>query len=246
MYSPDPLRLHQRQPPGVASLRRARSVPVSLLVVVLLAAVGTSDGSYAQCRPTESLHEKRTPLHTSDTPIFNSLSWPPRLGLSREDVTWPYARGRAVLSTVLPIVVGGPLLRVRPGNRTMNTLGLSLGSAGLLLGPSMGQWCLGGRYARKSILHTTARLAGAGGVALAVEWSERALENASFFALPFVAVSIGVVIGVTSAILLDTVLWTLAETPRRACNSGQKQRVSAVTTTSTATEESGVGVSIQF
>jgi hypothetical protein len=56
--------------------------------------------------------------------------------------TWPYARGRAMLSTVTPLAVGGMLLRIRLDNRTSNRMGLVVGSAGLLVGPSVGQWCL--------------------------------------------------------------------------------------------------------
>lgn len=79
------------------------------------------------------------------------------IGFAAEDWRWGYATGWAVLSTVIPLVIGSVLHRTRLRDRTLNEAGLTTIGTGLLVGPSMGQWCLCGRHTRKSVLPTLLR-----------------------------------------------------------------------------------------
>lgn len=223
------------------------------LCAVLLAAVVAPPASRAQCPTAATLKPAPThsPLATDsdappEDPIPDLPSWPPSFNVQQTNLSWSHARGRAVLSTIIPTLVGGTLLRVRPDDRTTNTLGLSIGGAGLLIGPSTGQWCLGGRYNGDGVRHTTVRLAGAGGLALALDWGKRTLEEVPPLATFFVVGPIAVVVGLAGTFLLDTVLWTIKETPPRACTAEGNGPVAVSQAADASTGGRGVRLSVRF
>lgn len=121
-------------------------------------------------------------------------------------------------------------------------MGFALGSAGVLIGPSMGQWCLGRDYARKSIPYAFARIAGMGGVALTLEWVGRQELGDVVFHAPF----IGAVIGLAAAGLFATVVWTIEKTPQLACNETERGQIVTMSPTVDPSGGPGVQFAIQF
>ncbi len=243
----------QRLSPQRGLPRQTRPGTACLVLCVLfLATAAAPTTTKAQCRTAVSPQTGSEPglVGTEDDSTSHSRVdfpfWPPRINVSRKDVSWPYARGRAVLSTVIPLAVGGTLLRIRPDNRTSNALGLAVGGAGLLVGPSVGQWCLGSPHLQKSVVHTGARVAGMGGLILTTEWGERQLENAGLFELPFVMLSVGFAIGIAGAGLLKTVAWAIGKTPRLACDETERTQIASVSPAIGPSGGTGVRLAIRF
>lgn len=138
------------------------------------------------------------------------------LGFAAEDWQWRYATGRALLGTAVPIVVANVGHRIgRSGNPELRAASLGLLGAGVAVGPSLGQWGVGGRCTTRSILPTLLRLGGIAEVAWA---ANRALEADGFgtpvlflFALPgMVAGAVGIV-------------WSLGATPRIAVDEKERR-----------------------
>ena len=212
-------------------------IPICLL---LLAAVALAPcDTWAQCRPggpgrqlegqsgghsVRSGEPLRPAVSLSSGPSqwVGPLQWDrhPPIGFAAEDWQWGYATGRAVLSTVIPLAVGSVLLRTRPRDRTLNGVGLATIGTGLLVGPSMGQWCLGGRYARKSVLPTLLRGAGMGGTVLIWEWAERALDGAGLGGF-ILTLPVGLGLFFTSYVVLGAMGWSMQETPRIPCDTNE-------------------------
>ena len=112
--------------------------------------------------PLAESGKKAEPGWPDVLPSFDVRDWSPR-----------YATGRAHLSTYVPFVASSVLLRVSEGRGEEGGLGRSTvvaslvtAGAGLALGPSMGQWCLGPEGRRQSVLPTAIRVTGIGGMVL--------------------------------------------------------------------------------
>jgi hypothetical protein len=159
-------------------------------------------------------------------------------------VSWRYAKGRAFLSTLGPVLVGSTISEIAPSSERAQVAGLAIVGAGLLVGPSMGQWCLGGSYARESIFPMVLRAAGEGAVAGALIWGGRQVEDAE---------GIGGVLGAAMVsglatlpgiiVTLAGVAWAFNQTPRYVCE-GEPQ-MAAVSVSPTAGGR-GVALSVRF
>jgi len=138
------------------------------------------------------------------------------VGFAAEDWQWRYATGRALFGTAVPLVVANVGHRIgREGIPTLRTASLVLLGTGVAVGPSLGQWSLGGRCTTQSILPTVLRLGGVVEVAWA---ADRALEGEGFetpvlflYAIP------GMVIGIVG------IIWSIAATPRIAVDEAERE-----------------------
>jgi len=242
------------RPPRFLAFRSAMLSAWRMGRLVLLAVLGlVPTSTEAQCQRGAPL-EFSVLLPWADVsekgflgaPVLDGFGQEARAPL-RASVTWPYARGRAVLSTAVPLAVGGALLQLSPAGPTSVPLGLGVGGVGLLVGPSMGQWCLGGEYATESILHTSARVAGMGGLVWAVKSGRQQIEEAPFALLPEAVAFTGIVVVVAGGVLLRTVLWTIGETPRLACDPDRRNSaVSLSPIVDPQTRGGGVHLSLRF
>lgn len=241
---------------GSSSPSRLQPAGAPLLCAALLAAVVAPAPSWGQCRaagsPGVGLTHTAGAIETvasSASPIPDLPSWPLRIDVSRKDVSWSYARGRAVLSTVIPVAVGGTLLRLHPHDRTTNTLGLAVGGVGLLVGPAMGQWCLGDPHTRTGLLYTAARasgMAGIGGIFWALQSGDASAESADLLKLPVFALAAAVGIGLAAGLVVGFTLRAIDESPRRRCDAEHDKRVAVSPTADAPTGGSGVRLSVHF
>jgi hypothetical protein len=142
-------------------------------------------------------------------------------------VRWRHAKGRALLSTMTPLLAGSILFRVaeevHPSRfGPLRVAGTCVWTTGLIVGPSTGLWCTGNM--RRGWLDMGVRTAGvvgmAGGAALAVEHS-RDEGIAAIFTLPLrIVVYILPGFGLT----MFGIQRSLEATPDRFCD-GREQRV---------------------
>lgn len=249
------------------SLKRFVASLVTVWVPVCLLLLGTaflgSHDARAQCRsvggpgeqplrPVGSDRPLRTrsvaPLASQPSQWAGLFQWDrhPPLGFATEDWQWEYATGRAVLSTVVPLTVGGVLLRTRPQDRTLNGVGLTTVGTGLLVGPSMGQWCLGGRYARKSVLPTLLRAAGIGGTVLIWRWLERTMEDAGLGAITLV-IPAGLGLFFAGYAVIGAASLSFQRTPRVSCETPEgTAAVSVAPAVGPRGRSVGVGLSIRL
>jgi hypothetical protein len=172
-------------------------------------------------------------------------------GYAAEDWSLRYASGRSHLSTLVPMALGSMLLRVHeargPDASLRDPLGaaaLALATTGAVIGPSMGEWCLGGDCARRSWLPLGVRIAGVGEVAWAVQWARRRADRdetlgaapilvGSFLALPgFIALVLG--IG-----------WSFRNAPRLRCSAGADASTLSVAPAASA-DGSGSGLALRL
>lgn len=199
----------------------------------------------AQCGSASILDPKPEKPKLSIAAVDNAPDRPAIWGgWSWKDVSWRYAKGRSVLSTFVPTLVGTSLPELGPTNDRLQIAGLATAGVGLLVGPSMGAWCLGNPHVRGDIPPTLLRVAGAGGIAGALVWGGRLIDGADglgglvgailkagLITIPgFVAVTVGA-------------LWSLQKTPRLACDPNERDASVSVTPT---VESSSVGLSIRF
>ena len=213
----------------------------------------TSTRPHIQTRILQTDSVSHTPEAIDDffsaKPIPDLPSWFPRIDVSQKDVSWPYARGRAVLATTVPVAVGGTLLRLRPHDRMTNTMGLAVGGLGLLVGPAMGQWCLGGPHTRTGVLYTAARasgMGGIGGIVWALQSGETSTESADLLKLPVVALAAAVGIGLAAGLIVGFTLRAIDETPRRRCDAEHDKRVAVSLAAHAPTSGRGVRLSIRL
>jgi hypothetical protein len=213
----------------------------------------TSTRPHIQTRILQTDSVSHTPEAIDDffsaKPIPDLPSWFPRIDVSQKDVSWPYARGRAVLATTVPVAVGGTLLRLRPHDRMTNTMGLAVGGLGLLVGPAMGQWCLGGPHTRTGVLYTAARasgMGGIGGIVWALQSGETSTESADLLKLPVVALAAAVGIGLAAGLIVGFTLRAIDETPRRRCDAEHDKRVAVSLAAHAPTGGRGVRLSIRL
>lgn len=222
-----------------------------LLTTTSMLASGTA---YAQCTRVET--NMFSTWTKSVAPNIEALSSLPlrsarprdrRPRWSRKDVSWAYATGRANVSTFGPLFVGSLLGRFSESERLL-TAGLGVMGAGLLVGPAMGQWCLGGRYARESILPTLVRAAGEGEVIWAMVWGRRQIENAGGLGEGLGAMLAAGVLALPGILVTGLgVSWAMNRTPRLACDSKDRSSpVSVAPVFNAQTGGSGVGLSIQL
>lgn len=249
------------------SLKRFVASLVTVWVPVCLLLLGPaflgSHDARAQCRSVGGPGEQPLRPVGSDRPLRTRsvaplLSQPsqwgglfqwdrhPPLGFATEDWHWEYATGRAVLSTVVPITVGGVLLRIRPRDRTLNGVELATVGAGLLAGPSMGQWCLGGRYARKSVLPTLLRGAGVGGTVLIWRWLEGTMDDAGLGAITLV-IPAGLGLFFAGSAVIGAASLSFQRTPRVSCEPPEgTAAVSVAPAVGPRGRSVGVGLSVRL
>lgn len=152
-------------------------VLISTLALLLIGVVAPP--AHAQLHPTPS----RLCLSADGScPEASPGRFP--IGTAAEDWSWRYASGRSNLSTLVPLAVGGVLLRVHRAASSDASLGdplaitgLGLIGTGLVIGPSVGEWCLGGDCARRSWLPMGVRAAGAAEIAGAMVWLDRKIDQ---------------------------------------------------------------------
>lgn len=195
-----------------------------LLVVGLVLPAST----VAQCLDASSsqsasyLFSQRIESSFSEGADSKPLEWgPPWRDLSWKDLSWRNAKGRANLSTWIPVAVGTALVGLQTEGSWSPTVGLSVIGGGVLIGPSMGQWCLGGQFAREGILYTSIRAVSVVGTTWAWSWTKKRIQEASLFTLPFLAFYLLPVLGAVT-LTIQTAAWTIEETPRIACDAEKK------------------------
>lgn len=236
--------------------RRGGACLVLPCLLVLIAAAIPTWTAQAQCARTrmEAFLVQQNPVAAGTGSLSSARAIPVpspqdlQSRWSRKDISWAYATGRANLSTYIPTLVGSYLPSLADSER-LTIVGLSVMGAGVLVGPSMGQWCLGGRYARESILPTLVRAAGEGEVIWVMVWGSRQIENArglggglgamlaaSFLTLPGI-----LVVGLGVA-------WSINRTPPLACDSDERSTtsVSVGPVVDPQTGGRGLGLSIRL
>jgi hypothetical protein len=131
------------------------------------------------------------------------------VGFAAEDWQWRYATGRALLGTAVPLAAASVGDRIgREGFPALRAASLVLLGTGVAVGPSLGQWSLGGRCTRQSILPTLLRVGGIAEVAWA---ANRALEGEGFeIPVLFLYTIPGMVVGLVG------IAWSIGATPRIA------------------------------
>lgn len=186
-----------------------RCVPVPLVFGVLVAFFSGAGPAQAQC----------------DEPVFGPRAGQVEgrkptvpLGFASEDWRWSYATGRSVLVSVVPTTAAGVALRLGAGeSRDGQIVAGSVMAAAVAVGPSLGQWSLGGRCLGRSVLPTALRLGGIGGVA----WALQAGDGNDGLAGPLARTVLAIpgLVAVTVGIL-----WALSGTPRIAVRPGDRER----------------------
>jgi len=176
-------------------------------------------------------------------PSWDGRDWSPR-----------YATGRAHLSTFVPLVAGGVLLRIAEARDSKNgpdrpyvVAALVTMAAGFALGPSMGQWCLGPEGRRQSIVPTALRFAGIGQMVLGTHLYGEYLQKQSLaeglalsLLLPVVLLPGIVAVAYGARLALD-------RTPRVRCGRDEAlQAVSLAPRVDPKTGGHGLSVRLQF
>jgi hypothetical protein len=174
-------------------------------------------------------------------PVFDRRDWSPQ-----------YATGRAYLSTYAPVVTGGILLRVAEARGTEGGLdrsyviaALATAGTGAALGPSMGQWCLGPESRRESVLPTSLRFAGIGGMVLGVHLYGEFLEDKSLGEVLALSVFLPVALAPGFVMLAYGAGMAFDRTPRVHCSRDDAQRSVSVGPAVDA-ETGGHGLSLRL
>lgn len=182
-------------------------------------------------------------------------SWPESLPLlDRRDWSPQYATGRAYLSTYVPLVASGVLLRVAEARGTEGGLdrsyviaALATAGTGAALGPSMGQWCLGPESRRESVLPTTLRLAGIGGMLLGGHLYVEYLKEQSIGELLVLSVFLPVAFAPGFAVLALGAGMAFDRTPRIRCSRDDAhQSVSVGPAVDAQTGGHGLSLRLEF
>ena len=168
------------------------------------------------------------------------------VGFAAEDWQWRYATGRALLGTAVPLAASSVGHRIgREGLPALRTASLVLLGTGVAVGPSLGQWSLGGRCTRQSILPTLLRVGGIAEVAWA---ANRALEGEGFETpVLFLYTIPGMVVGVVG------IIWSIGATPRiavdeeeRDARSGPFNSISVQLRPAASLRQAGVQLRVQW
>jgi hypothetical protein len=168
------------------------------------------------------------------------------VGFATEDWQWRYATGRALLGTAVPFAVANVGHRIgREGIPALRTASLALLGTGVAVGPSLGQWGLGGRCTRQSIVPTILRVGGVAGVAWA---ADRALEGEGFETpVLFLYTIPGMVVGIVG------IIWSIGATPRiavdeeeRDAQSGPFDSISVHLRPAASLRQAGVQLRVQW
>ena len=176
-------------------------------------------------------------------PSWDGRDWSPR-----------YATGRANLSTFVPLVASGVLLRVAEARENEDGLdrpyvvaALVTMGAGFALGPSMGQWCLGPEGRRQSIVPTALRFAGIGQMMLGTHLYGEYLQKQSLAEGLALSLLLPVVLLPGIAAVAYGARLALDRTPRVRCGRDEAlQAVSVAPRVDPQTGGHGLSVRIQF
>jgi len=140
-----------------------------------------------------------------------------------------HARGRAFLSTMVPLLSGALLFEV--GNQVdpdrmgaIEITGSCIAGTGLVVGPSMGLWCSG--RSRQAWLGSGVRAAGLGAMAGGMWLGLQEAEDdglAVFITAPVLAVAFALP---GFAMMMLGIRWSFSETPNRRCTASGRAELS--------------------
>lgn len=199
---------------------------VSLVLVVLT--IAEPDLAVAQLDENLQVEQvERAPVSVTMLAVPASVengrvgvgSW---MGFDADSYRWGHARGRAFLSTVGPLVASGIFLRI--GDSVHNdawgpthTAGVCVAGAGLLVGSSMGQWCVGD--SRRAWLGTSIRGGGILGMIAGVRLAVEQTEDDGLGAILAAPVKIVAYSLPGFFVMMFGVGWSLDRTPDRFCGT---------------------------
>jgi hypothetical protein len=153
----------------------------------------------------------------------NRLAMPDsRFGFDADSYRWRHARGRAYLSTMVPLLGSGIVLRIGDEIHddewgATHTAGFCVLGAGLLVGPSMGQWCVGD--SRRAWLGTSIRGGGILGMIAGVRLAVEQTEDDGLGAILTAPVKIVAYSLPGFFVMMFGVGWSLDRTPDRLCGT---------------------------
>lgn len=219
-------------------MRALAAVP---LAVLLLAGSAKAQYAPAHRAPCTARDDCRPPSAPSDVPFgYAAEDWSPR-----------YASGRANLSTLVPLTLSLGLSRIHRAYSSSSSfsdpltiIALGLAGAGLVVGPSMGEWCLGRACARRSLFPLGLRVAGVAQIAWAFQWAQRrADQDLASLTLPLLLpllmapglVMLGVGVG-----------WSFRHTPRVRCGSSTNAPTLAVLPAASRDGSSGLALRLRL
>jgi hypothetical protein len=220
--------------------RIAIAVAVAILCSLSLALPVHAQCPGARSAPAELANAGADPW-PGIFPSFDRRDWLPQ-----------YASGRAHLATYVPVVASGVLLRVAEARGTEGGLdrpyviaALVTAGTGAALGPSMGQWCLGPEARRQSVLPTTLRFAGIGGMVLGVHLYGEFLEDKSLGEVLALSVFLPVALAPGFVMLAYGAGMAFDRTPRVRCSRDDAQQSVSVGPAVDA-ETGGHGLSLRL
>ncbi len=102
----------------------------------------------------------------------------------------------------------------------LSITGLSLIGAGVVVGPSVGEWCLGGDCARRSVLPLGLRAAGAAEIVGAMIWLDRQIdESEGLGGLSLIAL-VPMLVAPGAALIALGGRWSFRHAARVPCGTG--------------------------
>lgn len=189
-------------------------------------------------------------LCTDCAPPPSASDAPP--GFAPEDWSFRYASGRSHLSTLIPLTLSAGLARIhrarRPNRSSLDEplaiTALSLAGAGLIIGPSVGEWCLGRACARRSLVPIGVRLAGVAGIVWAVERTRRQADDAGLAGLSLILQApLRAAPGLL--VLGAGMTWSFRNAPRVRCGSASDAPTLSVAP-ATPVDGSGSGLALRL
>lgn len=173
--------------------------------------------------------------------------------LATEDWSLRYASGRSTLSTFVPIALGRILSEIDEAytddssmRDPLSVMSLGLFGVGAITGPSMGEWCLGGDCARRSLFPLSLRVAGAAEMVWAFRWGVRK-SNETPGQTDLTLIPVVAALMLPGMVLLSTgMAWSLHNAPRVLCASNRSTATSSLRVApTTLSDVGGMGWALQ-